>query len=115
MAKKKVLIIEDGKPLQKLYLDLLKDTDVEVVQAFTLEEATRLFEEHKDSLDLISFDFNLGRYTTIDLIKKIKPQFAGVMVAASFEEHNRRLQMEAGCTRDEPEKDIPRLIKNLFF
>ena len=50
----------------------------------------------------------------IDLELKGQLQFAGVMVAASFEEHNRRLQMEAGCTRDEPEKDIPRLIKNKF-
>lgn len=67
---KNILIIEDDKTLNKGILLTLKQPDIEIKQAFNLEEAIKTLKN--GNVDLILLDVNLPDGDGFDFCKKIK-------------------------------------------
>ncbi|MDD2487475.1 MAG: hypothetical protein PHS92_03830 [Candidatus Gracilibacteria bacterium] len=108
---KKVMIIEDCKGLQFGYRMSLRD-EVNLVQAHTLAEATRLFEEHDGKFDIITFDGKLDSDEspfpefTFKLIEDIRAIYGGIMVGASSDPKMRQDQFDLGCNYIIEEKNL---------
>lgn len=108
--KKRVLIIEDDKNLQKSYLQRLS-WKVELLQATTCMEAKKILNREvvlksKPNLDIISFDFNLDSTNcSIGLLNEIRNKFNWILVAASSESWLRRIQLVAWCTDEIDNKE----------
>jgi len=97
---KKVLIIEDSKVLQASWKYDLEDMGMEVIQAFTLEEARAKTAEELHDISLIVMDAcltpDMGA-ETLELTAEIRKEFAGPIMANSSREENQKLLLEAGC------------------
>ena len=96
----KVLIIEDDDNWQQIYSTLLMPRGVNVIPAYTLEDARDLFIRHRD-LDAIVVDGQIGPADadiTSLLVREFRIDgFTGPIVAASSSETNCIKLVNAGC------------------
>lgn len=71
--KKKVLIVEDEKPLRDIFVDFLRgETDWEIYEAGDGEEALALIKEHLP--DVVVLDIFMPKMDGIFLMKKMKAE-----------------------------------------
>ncbi|MDQ3014455.1 MAG: response regulator [bacterium] len=114
---KKILIVDDEQQNQEtLTAGLMKNPDLVILQAYTRQEAVKLFDENPD-VALIAMDacmphpdasaFMRGRPNTQWLVAHMKKTFKGPIVAVSSA-YNSYL-MEAGCTHKAEKQDFPHL------
>ncbi len=78
--KKRIMVVEDDKSFHDLYIDLLEDTDYEIVCAFDGDEAMGKLDEGKP--DLIILDMLLDQIagdTFFRLIRNI-PEYTDIPV-----------------------------------
>ncbi|MDP2103965.1 MAG: hypothetical protein Q8K26_03525, partial [Candidatus Gracilibacteria bacterium] len=107
---KTVLIVEDDFLLQFGFKGK-KPKNVNLLQARTCEQAREIFKKNKGDIDVIAFDgimrpdddiishepIDSEDITTLKLIKEIKKEFGGIMIAMSSKEDILKQQIEAGC------------------
>jgi CheY-like chemotaxis protein len=80
LMKKRIMVVEDDKSFHDLYIDLLEDTDYEIVCAFDGDEAMGKLDEGKP--DLIILDMLLDQIagdTFFRLIRNI-PEYTDIPV-----------------------------------
>ncbi len=90
---KKVLILEDNAETQEIFKKILGE-DVELLQAHNLKEAEDLYEEHKESIDLIALDGNVpvqwSRFkNAVELAKHIRTEYRNVLYSISLSDEIR--------------------------
>ena len=102
MKKPKILLVEDEESFQFL-LEMTLSEEYEIIQAKTYAEAEKAFSLHKEELDVIIMDRNLGPRTTDSLVEDIrKSGFSKPMIAFSGSGDSRKKQMELGCSDELP-------------
>ncbi len=102
----KVLIVEDDEFWQGIYAKEIGDK-VEIIGAFTREEAERFFEAHPD-LSAIVMDGCIGDVeepNTGRLVVKFRQTFKGPIIAASGNGSFRKVLLATGCSH-ESTKDL---------
>lgn len=120
-----VLIVEDDETLQGLYKRFLgKMGNIDVLQAFSLEEAKELFSENKDRINIVVLDGNVplrrkgsdsnGPGTTVDFAYSIRDHFNGPMIASSSDMACSRLLERAGCQYQAKKEEVPMLVIKLL-
>jgi DNA-binding NarL/FixJ family response regulator len=99
-TKKKILMVEDDVGVQYAVKRLLSFYEIEIIQAYTLDEAEDLFIEHHKEIDLVVLDGCVpGRIlNTIYLIDIFKDVREDVIIwgASGNPEYNEQL-LNAGC------------------
>jgi CheY-like chemotaxis protein len=117
MKKLKVLIVDDDRDIQKRYEHHLKDAGIQIVSAYTLNEAWNLFQAHPD-LSLIVMDACLVPRqppTTLELVKKIREaQFSNSIIAASSDVGYRKQLLRAGCDCESEKWNVPKIVKEIL-
>lgn len=113
--KPKVLFVDDERGVHaawKLQLADLGDK-VEIVQAFTVDEAIEQFKANPD-LAAIVLDGYLSGHSTVPealaLIKEFSPTFTGPMISVSSDEFVRMRCVAMGCTHECQKRDLPRRL-----
>jgi CheY-like chemotaxis protein len=96
--KPKVLIVEDEKSWQHTFTALLGNK-VEVLLAPTIQDAEKLFQEHRSDLAAILMDAQVMASfpNTMDLIREFRRFYKGPMIAMSSLPKNITILMDAGC------------------
>ncbi len=97
----KALVVEDDERQQREYLRYLSRIGFEVLQAKTLEMAEELFKGNKDEIKVIVLDGCIGgdKFNTLDISKRFRSEFQGLMIAAAGSEEVRGWLVEdGGCT-----------------
>lgn len=111
----KILVVDDNEKIQNAFRKMLREYGVEVLSAYTREEALTLRRKHFNELDLIAID---GRFTseegdlelvpeqTIALVKILAGEFLEdtPIVAIASQEEDRVAMMGAGCKYQTPHK-----------
>ena len=79
--KKRVLIVDDSRLVVKKLTEILSESQcvIEVLYAYDLDEAIIILQQKK--FDIISLDINLSDASGIDLLKIIKKDYLGTIVA----------------------------------
>lgn len=110
---KKVLVVEDHPVQGRLIRALCENLRAEVTWATTLKEAEEALNEE---FDLIIWDGQLGKKTSVDLIRETRRWFMGDMIACSTLERIRQEQKEAGCNyvcaKDDLEYLLPTILRS---
>lgn len=120
-VSKNILIIEDDKLVQsclKRAIRMDSNWKINVIPAYSIEEAEKLFEENKESIDVIAFDWFLEKdfkiEDTLELIEKIKNTFSWIMIAMSSCPKMQSEQIQKWCTHSiESKSDLPDLLISL--
>lgn len=98
MAEKpKILVVEDEEGFQNLYYQWLKG-DYQIIQAWNIDEAFSLFDQHRRELVCIVLDGSLGAFTTVELARAIHSVYSGPVIAASSNGLLTQKLLDAGCT-----------------
>jgi len=122
---KKVLLVEDDIRVAKTIRDLLLSSGFSVFWSQTLKDATKMYLENRQDLDLILLDGFLGPShfgvdcdnTTIPLIIQIKKDgmlFKGKTVAMSTSPKMREEMVKAGCDFECRKGAIIEFVCNMF-
>ena len=113
---KKILLIEDVRPLHKNFIDSFRG-QAEIVSAYTVRQGYEKFAGHTD-IDLIVMDACLEESMpdTLYLTEHIRRQgYKGPMIASSYYDEFRHRQLEAGCDLAwESPNDIIRWVRKLL-
>ncbi len=113
----KVLIVEDDLRQQAEYFRYFSRAGFEVLQAETLEKAEELFRKNKNDINAIVLDGCIGGddFNTLDLSRKFRAEFQGLMVAAVTSEEVRGwLVTDGGCNIGcEKHRTIPTVVQEL--
>ncbi|MBI4120909.1 MAG: response regulator [Parcubacteria group bacterium] len=112
----KVLLVDDDRGVQSAWKLQLEDLGhkVEVIQAFTAEEARAMFRAHAD-LAAIVMDGYLSDSERdpagVGLTREFRGSFTGPMIAASSDSRVRKMLGRAGCDHEAERKVyVPRLL-----
>lgn len=107
---KKVLLVEDKSFYHQMYQERLGDK-VEIISAFTIEEAEQLFSS-EDGFDAIVMDACVpgDSPTTPPLVRMIRETFTGPMIAISSLNSYRHKLMEAGCDYEATKAGLPQKL-----
>lgn len=98
--KKTVLVIDEEKGLTHLFKKILEN-DYVVHTANSFSEATLLFEEKKEEIDLVIMEMTMRTMSATDIVlcfQKIKPKIRFFIVVASFNQKTFENLSEIGCT-----------------
>lgn len=113
---KTIIIIDDDEEIQAKWGSFFKKKDVDVLSATDLEEAEKLFVDHKyAATDMILVDGCLpgDDFNTEELAIKIRAVSQGIMIAtASLEEYRDKLIL-VGCDYKSDKLFFKSLIKDL--
>lgn len=114
MGLPKVLIVDDNEELQECWQALLRRTVI-VVSAYSLDEASELFQSNPD-IALIAMDGCVPGdvLNTIPLVEEFKKTFKGPMVAISANDSFRVRLLDAGCNYECTKQRVPHTIKSLL-
>ncbi|KKR53746.1 MAG: hypothetical protein UT90_C0005G0053 [Parcubacteria group bacterium GW2011_GWA1_40_21] len=97
--RKKILIIEDSADRQEEWKELLNKYPINIIQAFSLEEAERAFNDNPD-LSAVAVDACVpgNEPNTMELARKMRNSFTDrPMIAISNVEDFNDILMSAGC------------------
>ena len=72
MQKYQILVVEDDKGLNQGIAMALRDETVAFLQAFTFQEAIKIWEAER--VDMVLLDINLPDGSGYELLKKIRKQ-----------------------------------------
>ena len=100
MEKKTVLIIDEERSLTYLFKKILEN-DYIVYTANSFPEATLLFKEKKDEIDLVIMEMTMRTMSATDIVlyfQKIKPAIKFFIVIASFSQKTFESLSGIGCT-----------------
>lgn len=111
---KKVIVVEDDIFFQEMFSRVLSNK-VELLQAFTIKEAEKLFAENPD-VSVIVMDACVpgSKPTTLPLVQKIRQTFSGPIIAASSLPEFRKELLIAGCNHECEKIDIPRMVLKII-
>lgn len=95
---KKVLLVEDNQSMHDLWRRMLVGYEIELISAFTIEEAKKQFNDNPD-IEAIVMDACVpgSRPTTLRLVREFRRTFEGPMIAVSNLKSYRRKLIHAGC------------------
>ena len=115
MVQYKVLILEDYLPNQILFKDMLCDTFIIPLPAYTIEEASRFFDENPD-IEIVVVDgcINSKKINTIEFVKIIRGKFKKPIVSISESERNQNKLLAAGCDFKCTKLKLPRFLTDLI-
>ena len=107
---KKILLVDDAQivqmTLKALWAGQFGDK-VQVISAFSAEEAREQFARHRD-IALIVMDGQLKKGSespdTLELVREFRKAFSGPMVANSMNDKYNNQLMEAGCDQVSADK-----------
>ena len=114
--RKKILIVEDDETVQLAWKGLLLATTLlEVIQAFSIEEAEKVFNENSD-LSAIAVDACVPgtEPNTIDMVRQFRKTFTGPMIAVSNWDNFNKILMSAGCNYKTEKGKLVQKIKQIF-
>ena len=108
---KKVLIVEDRRSLHSAWRVELAGK-VEVLSAYTIEEARELFDANRDDIAAIVLDACVpgDDPNTLPLAQEFGKVFGGPMIAISGDEFYRTLLMSAGCNHESEKNELSKKI-----
>ncbi|EKE26820.1 MAG: hypothetical protein ACD_4C00138G0009 [uncultured bacterium (gcode 4)] len=89
---KTVLIIEDIKEYQDYYKNSLKNFDL--FQALTLRDAINIYNDNKNTIDIIAFDTWLQEDNSFDFFKQVRGEFKWIIITTSNTLKWRKLYLE---------------------
>ena len=115
MSKPKILVVEDDTYVQDVYRRKLT-ANFDLLQATTLNEGERLFQENRDEIVLVVMDACVpgGQPNSIPLVEEIRKSFDGPIIASSSDEDYRKILVHAGCSHEAPKYEVSKLIHQLF-
>ena len=67
-----ILVVDDEQRIRKLLKDFLAKKDYEVIEAKDGEEALEIFEERKDTIDLILLDVMMPKLDGWSVLRQIR-------------------------------------------
>ena len=116
--RKKILIVEDDEMLQSAWKRLLSvqlQAHMEVIQAFSIEEAEKVFNENSD-LSAIAVDACVPgtEPNTVNMVLKFRKTFTGPMIAISGRDDFNQILMSAGCDHETGKGKLVKKIKEIF-
>lgn len=97
---KKILVAEDDSSNYSLISEVLKHTNVELIRARDGKETIQLFDEHRESIDLVLMDIRMPEmdgYQCTRYIKEKDPEMPVIAQTAYAMSGERDQSMEAGC------------------
>ncbi len=115
---KKILIVDDRMEVLKMIGRFLDKKRFAAYLSDSVEKALRLCEETK--FDLVISDFDLGKYSGIELINKIRkryPKIKTILMSGSFmfdEEMLRIERIDAFLQKPFEVKELRELIKRIL-
>ena len=116
--RKKILIVEDDEMLQSAWKKLLlvqSQAPMEVIQAFSIEEAEKVFNENSDLSEIAVDDCVPGTDpNTIDMEQQFRKTFTGPMIAISNWDNFNKILMSAGCNYKTEKGKLVQKIKQIF-
>lgn len=117
MEKKKpvVLVVEDDIDKYQSEWEWELCYRIEFLYARTIEEARRLYRERKD-IQAIAVDACVpgDNPNTMELVREIRKEFKGTIVAISSLREYRALLREAGCSQECEKQYLPEMLAHLF-
>ncbi len=115
-GKPVILTIDDDVSLQRLWKIVFQREGIEVIHAFTNDEAWMMFVRQQGRFDAIVFDGHVGRsdIPTLTLVEMVRKLFDGHMIAASSDLALRRQMKTAGCTRQCEKQNLPEVVLELL-
>lgn len=114
MGKPKVLIVEDSPEYQEIFAFSLHQ-QTELLQAFSIHEAEKLFASHQN-IAIIAVDACVpgSKPNTQNLVRYFRKSFVGPIIAISnLTRYNEELQ-QAGCSHAAQKHLLPQLILSLL-
>ena len=96
---KKILLVEDMKVVHDSVKDALAGK-VKLISAFTISEAKRLFQKNPD-IDAIVIDACVPGevINTLPLVRELRKEYKGLMIAISKYGDYQKQLVEAGCNK----------------
>ncbi|MBI3111603.1 MAG: PAS domain S-box protein [Ignavibacteriales bacterium] len=91
-----VLLVEDEESMHFLAKSFLEMNGYSVVSAFNGQEAVELFEQRRESIDLVLSDMGLPRLNGLEAVKRMKSLRADlkVILASGFIDPNQQAEIE---------------------
>ena len=115
--RKKILIVEDDETVQLAWKRLLLSVTPleEVIQALSIEEAEKAFNDNPD-LSLIAVDACVPgtEPNTMNMVLKFRKTFTGPMIAISGRDDFNQILMSAGCDHETGKGKLVKKIKEIF-
>lgn len=93
-----ILVVDDEQRIRKLLKDFLAKKDYEVIEAKDGEEALEIFEERKDTIDLILLDVMMPKFDGWSVLRQIRQnsKVPIIMLTARGEEQDELFGFELG-------------------
>ena len=93
-----ILVVDDEQRIRKLLKDFLAKKDYEVIEAKDGEEALEIFEERKDTIDLILLDVMMPKLDGWSVLRQIRQnsKVPIIMLTARGEEQDELFGFELG-------------------
>lgn len=93
-----ILVVDDEQRIRKLLKDFLAKKDYEVIEAKDGEEALEIFEERKDTIDLILLDVMMPKLDGWSVLRQIRQnsRVPIIMLTARGEEQDELFGFELG-------------------
>jgi hypothetical protein len=122
-TSKTVFILDASKFLQEgiefCLIDFITDGKLRLIKALNIDEAYKLFNENKGSINLIFIDgcVNSETLNTTAFCQHVKKEIEGkaIIYATSSDKKNRKTQIESGCMFEVSEKaKIPKIIESFL-
>jgi DNA-binding response OmpR family regulator len=111
----KVLLIEDNVPMQKLWKKLLREKPVEVISAYTIDEAREEFKANPDvNLIVVAGCIPGVILNTEPLVRDLRAAFTGPMIATSGCPVFQSQLVAAGCNHKCDKGQVPKLVCQLL-
>ena len=113
---KKILIIEDDVDWQEIFRGGLNFVSVKIIQAFSIEDAKKAFDDNNSDLAIIAVDACVpGKNpNTMNIVKSFRSSFKGPMIAISSRDDFNNMLMSAGCDHKADKHKLVEKIKQIF-
>lgn len=79
-AKQKILVVDDQWPVRSFIANLLQREGFEVLEAVDGLDALELLQQMGGAVDVLVTDVNMPRMTGIELLERVKAEFAALPV-----------------------------------
>ena len=113
--KIKILIIDDDRKRQEEWEWLLELFPVQIIQAFSIDEAEKIFNDTRN-LDGIVVDACVPGHkpNTMEIVRNFRRSFSGPLIAISSIEIFNYMLISAGCNHKSEKDKLVEKIKQIF-
>ena len=110
-----IFLVEDNENIHKFINDALFGS-ANIIGAMTLMDAEKIYEQNKDKFSAICVDGCVqgNELNALPLIRMIKKEFNGPLIAISSYPEYRKLMVEAGCTYEIEKQLLPDLLRSIL-